>query len=43
MKLKCGCEIRKILKAEREDYPDGTEFIVDQLCEEHKKEIEDAS
>lgn len=34
---KCGCVIRKISKGEVEDYPEGTSFIIDELCEKHKK------
>ena len=41
MKYKCGCIARKILKAEREDYPKGTEWILDKMCDEHQKETDD--
>lgn len=39
MRLKCGCEIRNILKGEREDYPEGTSFILDKICKEHKQQL----
>ncbi len=41
MKYDCGCVVRKILEGEREDYPEGTEHIIDELCEEHKKQAEE--
>jgi len=41
MKLKCGCVIRKILKGEKEDYPEGTTSILDEVCEEHTKVMEE--
>ena len=41
MKLKCGCIIRKISKAEREDYPEEASFILDKACDKHQKEMEE--
>lgn len=41
MKYKCGCITRKILKSEIEDYPEGTDFILEEMCEEHKKQMEE--
>jgi len=35
MKFDCGCKIRRILKDEREDYPEGTEWVVDEVCDKH--------
>jgi len=39
MMLECGCVQRKITKSEKEDYPEGTDFILDKICEKHQRQV----